>query len=213
MRLFLSSFGLSNDPSALVDLAGPERRAAVIVNALDNFPDARSRWLSEQTESLSNLGFDVTELDLRDYFGATPELAHHLSDIGLVWINGGNAFILRRGMRQSGFDDQIKRLLDRDEIVYAGFSAASVVAGPTLRGFELVDDALDVPDRYEPGIVWEGLGLTPSAVAVHFETDNAEGGAMTKVIERLVADGTPYVAVRDGQALVVNGRQQTVVGG
>ena len=36
---------------------------------------------------------------------------------------------------------------------------------------------------------------------------------MTKVIERLVADGTPYVAVRDGQALVVNGRQQTVVGG
>ena len=104
MRLYLSSFDLGYCPKELVALAGAARRAAIIVNALDNRPEGRAHWLKEQTNKLVSLGFSVVELDLRSYFGATDKLKGFLSSIDLVWINGGNAFILRRAMKQSGFD-------------------------------------------------------------------------------------------------------------
>src|SRR5438105_6681439 len=94
-------------------------------------------------------------------------LKRFLSDIDLVWINGGNAFILRRAMKQSGFDMLIKSAVARDEIVYAGFSAAAVIAFDSLKGLELTDDPEDVPSGYNTNIVWEGLGFVPFALAVH----------------------------------------------
>jgi hypothetical protein len=54
----------------LVALAGSARRAAIIVNALDNHPAGRAVWLKEQTDKLVGLGFSVVELDLRSFFGA-----------------------------------------------------------------------------------------------------------------------------------------------
>src|SRR4051812_34643410 len=125
MRLYLSSFDLGDKPEELVALAGSARRAAIIVNALDNRPDRRAVWLKKQTEKLVDLGFSVTELDLRSYFGPSDKLKGILNEIDVVWINGGNAFVLRRAMKQSGFDVFIKSALARDEIVYAGFSAAA----------------------------------------------------------------------------------------
>jgi dipeptidase E len=99
MRLYLSSFDLGSRPDELVTLARGAKRAAVVVNALDNRAEGRARWLKAQTEKLAALGFAVTELDLRDYFGRSDELEKRLIDIDMVWINGGNAFILRRAMR------------------------------------------------------------------------------------------------------------------
>jgi dipeptidase E len=64
------------------------------------------------------------ELDLREYFDDA------------VWINGGNAFLLRREMQHLA----IRELLQADKIVYAGFSAAVCCAAAALRGAEMVDD-------------------------------------------------------------------------
>ena len=38
MRMYLSSFRLGNKPEALQELVGADRRAAIVMNALDNFP-------------------------------------------------------------------------------------------------------------------------------------------------------------------------------
>ena len=67
MRLYLSSFDLGDRPEELVSLTGSARRAAIIVNALDNRPEGRAVWLKEQTDKLVGLGFSVVELDLRSY--------------------------------------------------------------------------------------------------------------------------------------------------
>lgn len=108
----------------------------------------------------------MVELDLRSYFGASDELKRFLTDIDLVWINGGNAFILRRAMKQSGFDALIRSAVARDEIVYAGFSAAAVIAFDSLKGLELTDDPEDIPSGYDANTVWKGLGFIPFALAV-----------------------------------------------
>src|SRR5919109_5303802 len=107
MRLYLSSFKLGNRPDRLVSLIGPGKAVAVIMNALDNFPDDRAQWLAGQIDALAGLGLAATELDLRRYFDRPGELASLLPRFDAVWINGGNAFLLRSAMRRSGFDEAI----------------------------------------------------------------------------------------------------------
>jgi dipeptidase E len=212
MRLYLSSFDLGDRPEELVALAGSARRAAIIVNALDHRPEGRTVWLKQQTDKLVGLGFSVVELDLRCYFGASDKLKRFLRDIDLVWINGGNAFILRRAMKQSGFDILIKSAVARDEVVYAGFSAAAVIAFDSLKGLELTDDPKEVPFGYEADIVWEGLGFVPFAVVVHFKSDHPESASVDREIAFYEASGIPYRTLRDGEAFVIRDRREKIVG-
>lgn len=212
MRLYLSSFDLGNRPEELVALAGAARRAAIIVNALDHRPEARATWLRKQTDKLVDFGFSVTELDLRRYFGAPDELQGFLNGIDLVWINGGNSFILRRAMKQSRFDVLIKSAVARDSIVYAGFSAAAVIASDSLKGLELTDNTEEVPSGYDEDIVWEGLGFIPFALAVHYKSDHPESESVDREVAFYEATGIPYRTLRDGEVLIVRDNETRVVG-
>jgi len=204
MRLYLSSFDLGHQTSELTALA-PKGRVGLVMNALDNRLEARSNWQGRQSTQLEALGFSVGELDLRRFFGARDALQEALADLDMLWINGGNSFILRRAMRLSGFDDVIKVLLSRDALAYAGFSAAAVVTAPSLRGLEAVDDPEDVPEGYPTEIIWEGLGLLPFAVVVHYRSDHPESAAVENEVALYEREGIPYRTLRDGQALVVQG--------
>src|SRR5690242_12570868 len=114
MRLYLSSFKMGNQPERLVALAGSGKRVALVLNALDDNRDNRAKWLMSQTEALNQLGFVVDELDLRTCFGKPEELRGFLKEKDMIWINGGNTFLLRRAMRQRGFDSIIHELLRVD---------------------------------------------------------------------------------------------------
>jgi dipeptidase E len=212
MRLYLSSFDIGDRPDELLALARGSKRAAVIVNALDNKPEQRAKWLATQTAKLVDLAFVARELDLRDYFARSEDLKGLLADFDMVWINGGNTFILRRAMQQSGFDAIIKEVLQRDEIVFAGFSAGTVIAAPSLRGLEMVDDPKDVPDGYEREIIWEGLGLVPFAIAVHFKSNHAESEGVDNEIAFYEKNAILYRTLRDGEALIIDGHVERVAG-
>ncbi|WP_246089468.1 Type 1 glutamine amidotransferase-like domain-containing protein [Paraburkholderia guartelaensis] len=143
--MYLSSFDVGTRPEQLVGLVGGQLRAAIVVNALDHREVARAQWLESQTIKLRALGFAVQELDLRQFFGKPDRIGDTLKQLDVVWVNGGNAFILRRAMKQSGFDVAIADLLERDRIVYSGFSAAAVIASSTLRALGYVSDPTEVP--------------------------------------------------------------------
>jgi dipeptidase E len=212
MRMYLSSFQVGTRPKALFDRMGADHRVGVIMNALDNFPDQRTEWLAWTREGFGRRGLAVTELDLRTYFGRADALRDALRDVGTVWINGGNAFILRRAMKQSGFDTIITEALARDTHLYAGFSAAAVICYRSMRGLELTDDANDVPDGYDRAIIWEGLDLLPYAIAVHYKSDHSESSSTDREIAFYEANAVPYRALRDGEALVINGASTEIVG-
>jgi dipeptidase E len=94
-------------------------------------------------------------------------------------------------MKQSGFDTLIRGAVARDEIVYAGFSAAAVIASDSLKGLELTDDPEDVPSGYDASIVWEGLGFVPFALAVHFKSDHPESESVDREVAFYEADRRP----------------------
>ncbi len=213
MRLYLSSFRNGNKPDELLRLLGGGRRTAVINNAQDLLSaDDRAEKLADEIDRLKSIGLDPAELDLRMYFDKPDGLKEALSGFGLIWVRGGNCFVLRRAFKRSGADKLIKELLVEDKVAYGGYSAGIDMLTPSLHGAELVDDPDVVPAGYEKDIVWQCLGLVPYAIAPHYKSDHPESAAIDKSIVYLTDNHMPFIALRDGEAIVVNGSVQTVVG-
>jgi dipeptidase E len=206
MRLYLSSYRIGDRAGSLLAMLGDGKRAAIIENALDNVSaTARDLYRTDvynPAAELALLGIRGEPLDLRDYFGRPQALRRHLGQFDLVWVTGGNAFVLRRAMQLSGFDDIIVDLLDADTIVYGGFSAGAVVAAPSLEGIHLIDDPAELPAGYSGEVVWDGLGLIDHAIVPHFRSPHPETHAAERAARHLSARGLRYRALRDGEVIV-----------
>jgi dipeptidase E len=206
MRLYLSSYRVGDSAGSLLALLGNGRRAALIENALDLYSEeAREMHRCEVYDpaaEFASLGIGSTRLDLRRYFGRPEALEAELSTYDLVWVVGGNAFVLRRAMKASGFDDVIVGMLDNDQIVYGGFSAGAVVAAPSLCGIHLMDDPDEAPPGYDTETVWDGLGLIDHSIVPHYRSPHPEAAAAERAARYLSGKGRRYRALRDGEVIV-----------
>jgi dipeptidase E len=214
MRLYLSSFRMGDHPDYLAALAGESGRGAVVIaNALDDAPaGVRRSGVENELAGLAGLGFDAVELDLRDYFGHEQRLRHDLGGIAMAWLRGGNVLMLRYALFCSGGDVIFRDLLAADALVYAGYSAGACVLSPSLRGLEAVDDAGAVTRVYGSEPVRDGLGLLDEAFVPHYRSPgHPETAAIELVVARYQAAGVAYRALRDGQVLLINGADTTIV--
>lgn len=208
MKLLLSSFGSSHaHDAALVDLVGKpltEMRIGYIENAYDVYNDEAS--LVEGRESLKSAGYNFELVDLRDWRTNRDGLRALLERFDAFLLTGGNPYYLRSLMKVTGADEVITERV-RDGAVYAGASAAAVVAGPTLRHFDELDDPAEAEE-----LIWDGLGLTQIVVAPH--VDNADfGEGCRKAGDLCERDGFTVQRVTDAQALVIDGDEHRLVGG
>lgn len=195
-----------------MEMVGNRKKAAVIVNAIDDSPtDIRSQKLEDEITALRNLGFDPREIDLRDYFQDSTQLKSDLADFGLVWVRGGNCFILRRAFSRSGADVAIRELLEDDALVYGAYSAGIDMLTPSLHGAELVDDPHIVPEGYDQEIIWDGMGILDYAVAPHYKSDHPESAAIDKSVEYLIDNHILFKALRDGEVILRQGENEEVV--
>jgi len=212
MKLYLSSYRFGNHSERLAQLSNANKKVAVIMNAVDfGDKERQNNNLLAQIEKLKELGLNAEGLDLRNYFGKKDELKKYLESIGMVWIHGGNAFLLKRAFEQSGFDVLIKEFVLSNKIIYAGFSAAVCVATPTLRGTELVDNPSVVPEGYKPDLNWDGLGFIPYSVAVHYRSNHPESEAIEKEVEYFKENNIPYKTLSDGEVIIVEDNIETIL--
>jgi dipeptidase E len=211
MKLYLSSSRLGNHPEKLVSLFSLKPHVAVIFNAKDYLPELeRKERLNEQIESLKSIGIESVELDLRKFKNA-ESLKTELQKYNGLWVVGGNSFLLRRAMLDSGFDLVIKKLIKDENFVYAGYSAGSVVTGKIMRGFELVDDMNAVKSIYNSEIVWDGLDIIPYSIAPHYQSGHHESANIEKVVEYFIKENIPYKILKDGQAIIINGAKEEII--
>jgi peptidase E len=215
MRLYLSSYRLGAGGEVLQRLLGPRRRVGFVENALDHIPAAeRSDYrihVYDGAAELRSLGLDVVELDLRNYFGSESSLRRDVASFDLIWAVGGNAFILRKAMAQSGLDRILRSRLQDDTLAYGGFSAGAVVVGPSLRGIELIDD----PDLRVPGYrdapIWEGVGILDDVIVPHYRSAHKESAMAERLVGRYRRDGTRHLALSDGEVLVIDGTHRAMI--
>jgi dipeptidase E len=213
MRLYLSSFGLGRHAQRLSDLVAARKNAAIIMNACDLMePGQRNARLLREASALKGLGFAIAELDLREYFGnGKDQLAQLVASYDLIWVRGGNAFVLRRAMKQSGFDSVVSERLLCDSLVYGGFSAAAAMVGPSLRGVEPVDDPDAVPEGYDSAVVWDCLNLLAYAIVPHYRSDHPESAHVEKLVQYYIDHHVPFIALRDGQVVVADGARTEIL--
>lgn len=212
MRMYLSSYKFGNHTDALKMLAFDVHRVAIIMNAVDFGGPERVTDSVEKTKvEFANLGLEGEQLDLREYFGKKTKLEEKLKEYGMVWVHGGNVFILRRAYQQSGFDEILKTRLTEDSLVYAGYSAAIVVIGPTLKGVEIVDDPSITPKGYREITNLDGLGLLKYVVAVHYKSEHPETKLVDKYILYCEKHNIAYKPLRDGEVLIINGTEEKIL--
>lgn len=198
MRLYLSSFRLGDHPDRLLKFAGGGRRVALVGNALDaQADDVRQTGVAREVAELSSLGFGVTEIDLRAGTAATEQLL--AADV--IWVRGGNVFVLRRALADSGADAVIVDLLNRDAVVYPGYSAGACVLAPDLHGLDGVDDVTAVSSP-----IWDGLAILDRALVPHV---NSPGHPETRDCDAVSVDmtraGQPHWVLSDGDVLLMDG--------
>jgi dipeptidase E len=205
MRFYLSSYKLGKETEQLKKLLPVNKRTAYISNAGDSFSDLerRRQWEESDIKDLSNLGLEVEHLDLREYFGQPDRLRTRISEFGVIWVSGGNLFVLRQAFRLSSFDEIVRELAGRKDILYGGYSAGVCILAPTLRGIDIMDDLSVKPYGNQCGTIWEGLGLIDYSIVPHYKSDHPESEAAGKVVEFMIESKIPFKVLRDGEVIII----------
>lgn len=205
MRYYLSSFRVGNEIEQLKKLIPQNTKTAYISNALD-FADGQD-WMKEFTQTdikdLKKVGLDVERFDLRNYFHKKLQLEKDLQKYGVIWVSGGNVFVLRQAMALSGFDKVLIELNNSNDILYGGYSAGICVLGPSLHGLELVDSINHKPYEEQSDIIWEGLNLIDYIIVPHFDSNHPESQAVRNVVEYCKKHKIPYKTIKDGEVIVI----------
>jgi dipeptidase E len=207
MKFYLSSFKVGNEADKLLKLTqNGNRRVVYISNAMDYMSDleARNRYNADDISELEMLGFKVQTLDLRDYFGKTIELEKTIKEYDVICVSGGNAFVLAQAMKLSGLDVIIRKLYEeKADVVYGGYSAATYILGPSLKGFHIVDNPNEKPYGQQYETIWEGLGIINYTIAPHYCSEHFESDAVGRSVMYLIDNKILFIALRDGEAIVI----------
>jgi dipeptidase E len=123
-----------------------------------------------------------------------------LNKIDVIYVEGGNTFYLVDKVRKTGFDKKIKEMVGRG-VVYVGVSAGSILAGPNV--------GITNPEtHYDFGITdYTGLNLTDKVICPHF---NKKDEAFINRFKN--KHGGEVLRLNDGQALIVLGNKEEVIG-
>lgn len=215
MRLYLASHNLGPYADELLKLVGKGRKALFIENARDYYPEEkRANDLKEKLEMISELGFEVEELNLRNYFGKSAELRGFIDSYkpDLVYVSGGNVFLLATAFRLSGFDEILREDLASDKYVYSGFSAGTMVICKTLRFYghdHLVPDV--VPEIYGVDAVLDGVGLVNYQLIPH--ADAPEHLEITKeYVKRIENAGLEALPLNQEAVIIIDNNGQRILG-
>lgn len=201
MQLFLASLDFGNYIQEFKKFSGTTKNVAIILSAIDFYEDfGRAAYLNRLKEDFTHLGMNASELDLRDYFGKKEALENEIKKFEMVWVVGGNTFVLRKAMHYSGLDEILPLLLKKDTLLYGGFSAGACVVCPTLKGIEFADDPREIPPGYKSETIWDGLNLIEFCLVPHYNSNFAE---MDEVKAFYDQNQMNYHTLRDSDVIIV----------
>lgn len=213
MLLYLSSYMFGTAFELLRERCGTGNRVALVANALDQYaPDAKQYRVDLEIKKLSQWDLNAEEIDLRSFFLERIGIGDQLDKFDLLWVYGGNSFVLQRAFEQSGLNMILADRLRSSSLIYGGFSAALVPVMTTLRGLDICDDAQVVPSGYKPEFSPTGLALVDRVIVPHFQSDHRESPAIDTYVAFLEGHEIPHIKLRDGEALLVTETNREIVG-
>ncbi|MDR0462266.1 MAG: peptidase E [Christensenellaceae bacterium] len=199
MVLYLSSYKLGNRTDELKHYAQTHKKILLIANSRDHFTDLEriEKGVSVDEKQLSELGFEVTRLDLRKFFGKQKDLEKFIAKYNGFYVIGGNTFVLRKAFALSGMDNILLSFWSYPNYLYIGYSAGICVLCEDLHGLILVDEPGGDP-------IWNGLGYIHPIYLPHYRSDHPESKMVNDCVKYCKAHDLPYETLKDGDVKILN---------
>ena len=202
MKLFLTSAGLPPETTEeFLRLLGkkPEETTICFITTASH-PEENKGYVEKDRERLSELGFKITEVDLKEE--NEESLRDKLESFDFIFVEGGNSFYLLKYMRESGFDKALKPFLDKGGI-YFGVSAGTMVAGLSIESANWKHMDRNIVKLED----LTGLKLVSFVFSVHIDESNIN--IVKKCANRA---NYPVIALTDKQAFLVDDGKKRIVG-
>lgn len=203
MKLYLSSYKLGNKTEELKKwIKNHDNKICLIPNSRDVYPDSERKTAKIHTDAqeLTDLGFRVTILSLKEYFNKQEELVKKLREFHAFYVIGGNAFALRQAMYLSGFDKYLETVKNNPDYLYVGYSAGICVLAKDMHGLEICDDSTINP--YGIDTIWNGLGFFDYLFLPHYQSDHKETELIDKCVAYCDKHNLKYKTLRDGDVII-----------
>jgi dipeptidase E len=145
-------------------------------------------------------GYDFEEIDIE---GKTKdELREVFKDKNIIHLEGGNSFYLIRAIRETGFAEVLKELLDKGKI-FIGTSAGAYIMCPSI---EVSNWDQTGKPRYDV-TDFTALNYVPFVLKAHY-TDNEK----ETIKEKIKGIKYPIHILRDGQGILFENGKYTFIG-
>ena len=120
MILYISSKKFGSKTDFLKNwINNNNNRILLIANALDAKDKIKiENNIENDKKILNEIGFEVTVVDLKDYFNNQEKLVKDFSKYNAYCVIGGNVFVLRQAMKLSGFDEYLKSISNDNNYLY-----------------------------------------------------------------------------------------------
>lgn len=204
MVLYLSSqkFG-DNDDFFKKWINNHNNKILLIFNALDaKGQDKINNNVKEDINLLKQIGFEVTVIDLKEYFDKYNKLKKICQNYNAFCIMGGNVFVLRQAMKYSGFDTFLKEISNNDNYLYIGYSAGSCVISKELDILKKVDEPIDFYNKGE--IIYDGIGLISYTFIPHYKSNYHKAYLIDEIVDTCKKYNIEYKTFRDGEVIIEN---------
>jgi dipeptidase E len=178
-----------------------DNKIVIIPNALDAKGEEKLQEnLKEDIELLKNIGFDVTVIDLKKYFGQYNKLREELLKYNACCVMGGNVFVLNKAMNLSGFDIFLKEKKNDDNYLYIGYSAGSCVLSRNLEKLDIVDEPIKFYD--ESNVNYNGLGFVDYVIIPHYKSNYHKANLILEAVEKCKNENIEFKTIQDGEVLI-----------
>jgi dipeptidase E len=157
-------------------------------------------FFEEVKKTIRKNGYFFEEIDIE---GKTKDqLLDFFKDKNIVHVEGGNTFYLLKAIRETGFAEILKELLNQGK-VYIGTSAGAYIMCPTI---EVADWGSDGKEKF--GLTdFTGLNYVPFVLKAHYRDE------VEKIVrEKMSTLKYPLRILKDGQGILVEDDKSTFFG-
>jgi dipeptidase E len=204
MQLHLFSTPGENDIRYVVEASRPylEDKDDPIVAYMPLASLYAERWMEPNEKSFKGLArLELVNTELM----TQKEIEDILRRVALVYIPGGNTFLLNHRLHISGVMPYLRKKI-QSGLPFVGFSAGMILCGPNIL------TAKDMNTVRTPH--FDGLNLTPFNFFAHY----ADDGYGQSVHDNWLSDyhffhDNPVVMLRDGAYVKVDGKKTTLARG
>lgn len=162
-------------------------------------------WITKDRNSLREAGFDVFDYTITGK--NEDEIRNDLKDVNYIYVEGGNTFYLLEKAQQSGFIKVIRDFILKEEKIYIGTSAGSIIAGRDTYPILILDDVSLAPNLKG----YKGFGLVDFTILPHWGSDKFKDLYLNHRLEHSYNGKSELILLRDNQYVEVKDEWYRIV--